>query len=87
MLIFLNEMEVELSKLKEKWDEGFNNKSYFSKDNMQTWTMDYVNLNNNTFIVGGEAHDDLIEVEPKLFEMNIKQGIMVPPYGISFIIG
>ena len=76
-LISPNELEVEFSKLKEKWAREFNNMSDFSKYSMQTWTMDYVNLN-NIYVTIGESHDDLIEVEKEIFEMKIKQEINVP---------
>lgn len=56
-------MEVELSKLKDKWAEEFHNMSYYFKDNMQTWVMDYVSLNNNISINVNESHDDLIQFE------------------------
>lgn len=35
----------------------------FFKDNIRTWTMHKVTLNNNISVTMGEAHDDLIEVE------------------------
>ena len=50
-LISPNELEVELSKLKDKWAREFDNLLDFSKDNMCTWTFDYVNLHNNVFLV------------------------------------
>ena len=46
---------------------------------MWTWTMDFVNLNNNISIKTCEAWDDLIEVEKEIFEMKIKQEITIPP--------
>ena len=53
MLISMNEMEIESSKLKDKWVGEFNDMSYFFEDNMWTWTIDYVNLNNNISITFG----------------------------------
>ena len=63
MLISLDELEIEVSKLKDKWPGELDNLSYFSEDNIQTWNMDYINLNNNISIIFYESHDDLIENE------------------------
>ena len=78
-LISPDELQVELSKLKDKWAREFNNMSYFFEDSMGTWTVDYVNLNNNIFVTIDEACDDLIEVEKEIFEMEIKKEITVAP--------
>ena len=79
MLFFLDELEVEVSKLKDKWSGEFKNLLDFYEDNIQTWTVDYVNLNNNISIIVCESHDDLIEIEKEIFEMKIKKEIIVPP--------
>ena len=71
-LIFPYEMEVELSKLKDKCVGEFYNMPDFFEDNMRTWIVDYVNLNNTIFFIVGEAHAYLIEVEKEIFEMKIK---------------
>lgn len=40
--------------------------------------MDYLSLNNNIFVGISEVHDELIQVEKEIFEMKIKQEIIVP---------
>jgi hypothetical protein len=50
MSISLEEMETELARLRDKWVEEFDSLSYFSGDNMCTWTIDYVNVNHNISI-------------------------------------
>jgi hypothetical protein len=79
MLISPDELDIELSKLKDKWSREFDDLSYFSKDNMHTWTIDYVNLTNNIYINIVESCESLIQVERDNFEMKIKQEIIVPP--------
>ena len=78
-LISPDQLEVEVSKLMDKWVGEFDNMSYFSKYNIRTWTVDYVNLNNNIFVTICESYDDLIEIEKYFFEMKIKQVIIVSP--------
>ena len=73
-------MEVEVSKIKEKWAEEFDNLTDFSKDNIKSLTIDYVNLDNNILIIVGEAWEEIIEMGKKIFEMNIKHEIIVPPF-------
>ena len=58
--------------------QEFDNMFDFSENNMRTWTMDYVNLNNNIFVTVGESHDDLIEVEKEFFKLRIKKEITIP---------
>lgn len=62
-LILSNEMEIELSKLKDKQAREFDNLLYFFEENIQTWSKDYVNLNKNIYVIVSKAHDDLIYVE------------------------
>ena len=50
MLISPNVLDVELSKLKDRWTGEFSDLLDFSKDGMHTWTVDYTNLNNNVSI-------------------------------------
>ena len=45
--ISTDELEFRFCKLKEKWAGEFDNLSDFSKDNICTWTIEYVNFNNN----------------------------------------
>ena len=78
-LILAAKLDDELSKLKDKWAREFNDMLDFSKDNMHTWTIDYVNLNNNIFISIVEAPENLSQVEREILKMNIKQEINVPP--------
>ena len=73
MLISPDELEAKVSKLKDKWVEEFHNMSCFSKDNIRTWTMDYINLNKNIFVIVCEAYDELIEIEKEFFEMKIRK--------------
>lgn len=44
------------------------------EENIRTWTMDYVNLNNNIYVIVYEACDELIEIEKENenFKMRIK---------------
>ena len=63
MLILLDDLEIEVSKIKDKWAGEFDNLSDFSKDSIWTWSVDYVNLNNNIFVIICEAHDEVIEIE------------------------
>ena len=79
VLISTNELDDELSKLKDKWVEEFNDLSDFFEENMSTWTIDYVNLNKNISITIAEACDSLIQVERETFEMKIEQEINVLP--------
>ena len=46
---------------------------------MCMWTIDYVNLENNVAINISKSRDNLIQVEKEIFEMKIKQEIIVPP--------
>ena len=62
-LVSLDDMEVEVSKLKDKWVREFDNLLDFFEDIIRMWTMDYVNVNNNIYVSIREAHDDLIEIE------------------------
>ena len=55
MLIFSDEMEVEMSKVKDRWAREFNNLIDFFEDNIKARTMDYVNLNNNISVIICEA--------------------------------
>lgn len=77
-LLSPDELENKLSKLRHKWSKGFNILSDLSKDNMRTWTVDYVNLNHNVSVSIFEARDDLLEIEKEAFEMKIKQEIAIP---------
>lgn len=72
-------MESELSKLKEKWAREFDDLPKFSEENIKTWTVSYVNLNNNILNNVIEAREELIDIERELFEMKIKQEITDPP--------
>ena len=71
-LISADELDSELSKLKDKWDGQFNDLLYFTEDNMHMWTFDYVNLNKNMSIFISYPHESLIHVEREIFEMKIK---------------
>ena len=61
-----------MSKLKDKWNGELDDLSYFSKDNIHIWIVDYVNLNNNVYVNISEVHDNLNQVEKEIFEMKIK---------------
>ena len=78
MFLSIDELETKLSKLGDKWDEEFYSLSDFSRDNMRTWTIDYLNLNHNISVSILEAHDDLLEIERDVFQMKIKKEIIVP---------
>ena len=49
-----------MSKLKDKWAIEFNNLMHLSEDDIQTWTVNYVNLNNNIFVIISEDCDEVI---------------------------
>ena len=65
-LILPIELDIELSKLKDKCIGEFNDLSYFSKDKMCAWTIDYIILNNNVSN-NFEAHENLLQVEREIF--------------------
>ena len=54
-LIYVDDLEVELSKLKDKWVGEFDSMSYFSRECIKAWMVDYVNLNNNISSIFIEA--------------------------------
>lgn len=68
-----------MSKLKDKWVREFDSLINFFKDSIRTWTVDYVKLNNNIFVIISEARDEVIKIKKKIFEMKIKHEIVVPP--------
>lgn len=35
----------------------------FSEDNIQSWIINYVNLNNNIYVLISESHDEVIKIE------------------------
>ena len=55
ILISMNYLEYEMSKLKDKWEGEFDSLSYFFDESIKAWTIDYVNLNNNISIIVNEA--------------------------------
>ena len=59
ILIFPDELEVEVSKLKDKCAKEFDNFSNLSEDSIWAWTVDYVNLKKNISVIIYEAHDEL----------------------------
>jgi hypothetical protein len=59
-LIFVDALEDEVSKLKDKWAGDFEILSDFSKESIKTWTMDCVNLNNNIWAMVNEARDEFL---------------------------
>lgn len=72
MLISYDELEVEVSKLKDKWVGEFHRLIDFFKDNIKAWTIDYINLNNNISTIVCEARKEVIEIDKEIFEMKIK---------------
>jgi hypothetical protein len=46
-LITVDDLDLEVSKLKDKWVGEFDSLSYFYDKNFRTWTTNYVNLNSN----------------------------------------
>lgn len=66
-LVSSYELEVELSKLKDKWAEDIDSLKYFTKNNIRAWTMDYINLNNNIFVILSEARDEVIEIKKYIY--------------------
>ena len=78
-LVLTNELDNEPSKLKDKWAGEFDDLSDLFKDNILSWTVDYVKLNNDMSICISESCESLIQVEREIFKMKIKQEIIVPP--------
>ena len=62
MLLSHDELEIELSKLREKWVEEFDSLTDFSRANIHMWTVDYVNHYHNASISISEVCDDLLEI-------------------------
>ena len=56
-----------MSKLTNKWVGEFDSLAYFFEDNIKTWTIDYVNLNNNISTIVCEAREEIIEIEKEIF--------------------
>ena len=54
-LIFPNELEVEVSKPKDKWVREFDNLMVFFEDNIRSWTVDYTNLGKNIYVTVWES--------------------------------
>ena len=77
-LIFANDQQVEVSKLKYKWEGEFDNLSYFSNENIKAWTVDYVYINSNTSIIINEVWEEVLEIKNEMFKMKIKQEITIP---------
>ena len=78
-LLSPNELETKLFKLKDKWYDEFDSLYDFSRNNMRTWIVDYLNLNHNVFVIFFEVPEDLLEIEKDEFQMKIKKEITVPP--------
>lgn len=62
MLISSDELEVVVSKIKDKWDREFDILIYFFEDNIRAWIVDYFNPNNNIFVIICEAWEEFIEI-------------------------
>ena len=77
-LIYFDELEAEVSKLKHKWDREFDSLTNFSMEIIKAQAVDYVDLNNNISIIVNEAQEEIMEIENKIFEMKIKHEIIVP---------
>ena len=56
----------------------FDNFSNFAKENIRTWTFNYVNLNNNILNIVIEAREEIIEIEKQMLDMKIKWDKNVP---------
>ena len=63
MFISSYELESKVSKIKDKWVRQFDNLMSFSEDDIRAWTVDYINLNNNIWVIISESHDEVIEIE------------------------
>ena len=77
-LLSLNDLEYELSKLKEKWVEEFENLSNFLEENMKIWIVSYVNFNNDNTTILSQGREYISYIEKEFFDMKVKQGIPVP---------
>ena len=62
-LIYANDLESSMSKLKDKWVEEFDSMSKFSEERIKTWIIDYVNLNNNLLIIVTETREEILDIE------------------------
>lgn len=67
-----NELKTGLSKLRDKWVEKFDSLFDLYGDNMHTWTIYYVKLNHNVYVLIFKAHDNLFEIEKETSDMKIK---------------
>ena len=72
-LIFVDDLEYEVSKLKDKWAREFDILSYFFEENIRTWVVNYVNLNNNIVNIVLKEKEEIIEIDKEMFEMNINR--------------
>lgn len=68
-----------MSKFNDKWAGEFDNLLDFSKDSIQMWIVDYVNINNIFYVIICKSHDEVIEIEKEIFKMKTKQEVIVPP--------
>lgn len=62
-LISANDLECEVSKLKDKWDGEFDTLSIFYEENIRALTINYVNLNNIIINLVIKARENIIEIE------------------------
>lgn len=62
-LIYYDELEAEVSKLKDKWVGEFENLTNFSEEIIKEWILDCVNLNNNISIIVNEVSKEIMEIE------------------------
>ena len=68
-LIYFDELEAEVSKLKHKWDREFDSLTNFYMKIIKAQVVDYVDLNNSISIIVNEAQEEIMEIENKIFEM------------------
>jgi hypothetical protein len=70
--ISVDDMESKLAKLKDKRARDFDNLSDFSEENIKTWTISYVNFNNDILIVIYQGKEELADIEKEPFDMKVK---------------
>ena len=57
--------------------------SDFSEENIKTWSISYVNFNNDISAIIYQGREDLSFIKKVLFDMKVKQDITLLPLGIT----
>ena len=62
-LISIDDLESDLSKLNDKQDREFDILLDFSEENIKTWTVSYVNFNNDILVFISQGREELVDVK------------------------